>query len=101
MAEKSYVVKALAALVNAEGGFAQLLHRGAKLPSNADPVQLQHMLDNDIVEEGEPQGGLEPISSGDLTKEITRRPTKAEREAAAAEPARVEPTPLPPSGGGS
>jgi hypothetical protein len=73
MAKKVYVVKALAALVNSEGGFAQLLQRGAILPSNADPVQLQHLLDNDIVEEGVLVGGLEPVYTGDLTEQVTTR----------------------------
>lgn len=62
---KQYVVKALVALVNSEGGYAQLMHRGSVLPSNADPVQLQHMLDNDLVVEGEAVGGLAPVMTGD------------------------------------
>jgi hypothetical protein len=63
---KQYVVKALAALVNVEGGFAQLLHRGAALPANVPADHLQHLLDNHLVVEGKPVGGLEPVLTGDL-----------------------------------
>jgi hypothetical protein len=68
---KSYVVKALAAIVNVDGGFAQLLQRGAAVPSNVKPDHLEHLLANDIVEEGEPAAGLATVYSGDLQKPVT------------------------------
>jgi hypothetical protein len=68
---KQYVVKALAALVNVEDGISRLLHRGAPLPENVDKAQLQHLIDNDLVEEGEPVGGLQPVTTGDGQTVVT------------------------------
>ena len=89
---KNYVVKALAAIVNIEGGIAQMLHRGAPVPSNVKPDHLQHLLDQDLVEEGEPVGGLEPVYSGDLRDKVTEAAKPA--EPAAEDP--DGPGPIPP-----
>lgn len=66
-----YVVTALAALVNVEGGWSQLLHRGSAVPANVKPEHLEHLLANNIVAEGEPTGGLEPVYTGDLQDAVT------------------------------
>lgn len=59
MADKTYVVKAAGALVYRAGNQAVLLHRGATVPDDANPVQLQLLLKRGLVEEGVATGGLE------------------------------------------
>jgi hypothetical protein len=69
---KVYVLKD-AAQVNVVGGLSTLMMAGSVLPENVDKVQLQHLLDNGIAEEGEFVGGLEPVLTGDLSTQLTFR----------------------------
>lgn len=96
MPDKNYSVVGPMAIVNLDNGSAVHLQRGAGVPSNVVPSHLQHLIDQGLVGEVEVVGGLEPILSGDLTKQVTfssqaeaKDEAKAEKEAekAAARPA--------------
>lgn len=84
MADKTYRVKGLMAIVNLDNGSAVHLQHGAPLPPNVDPAHLRHLLDNDLVEQAEPVGGLEPVFTGDRTEQVT---FSSEEEAKAADKA--------------
>jgi len=72
MSAKSYIVTGPMAIVNLDNGSAVHLMRNASVPSNVDPEHLQHLVDNGFVAEvGEFVGGLEPVYTGDLQKQVT------------------------------